>query len=415
MDKAALKEIEYKPTADLIPYARNARTHSEAQVNQIAASIKEFGFNNPVLIGEDNGIIAGHGRVLAAQKLGLERVPCLRLGHLSETERRAYVLADNKIALNAGWDEAMLALEVKDLAELGDPDAVPTLLATTVSQAQDVWICGDHRIMCGSSSDLNDVVFLCGSGQTIDLILTDPPYGVSFERGKFHGKSPKGTFKPIENDGLKGEGLTDFIAQVFSNAFAVSKDAPVYAWSAPLLEGAALSQGLIRAGMRIQSQIVWRKNSLVLGRADYQWQHEICWYGFKEGSPHAWYGGRDKTTVWDCNKISKMELHPTTKPVELFEIAITNSSKGGDFVLDLFGGSGTTMIACERLGRKGVLMEIEPTYVDVTVRRWQKFTGREAVLSNGPDAGKTFDQVAALRGSERGSLEVELKKGKKSK
>lgn len=435
-------EIEYLPIGDLLPYAKNARTHSDAQVAKIASSIREFGFNNPILIDAKNGIVAGHGRLMAAQKLGLDAVPCVRLEHLNDVQRRAYILADNRLALDAGWDENMLALELQDLKGLGfdvdltgfdakelndlltrdpaegltDPDEIPPVPATSISQVGDVWQCGNHRVVCGDSTDLG-VLDLLMANDKADLIITDPPYGVSFDQSAFrardNSKYDKG-FKSIANDEMTGEQLTEFIRSVFATALAHSKAVPCYCWGPPLRQGADILDGLIQSGIKIQSQIIWRKDTFVVGRADYQWQHEICWYGFF-GKDHPWYGGRDKGTVWEVARPRKMELHPTTKPVELFEIGIRNSSKGGDIVLDMFGGSGTTMIACERLERHARLVDLEPVYVDVIVQRWQQFTGKQATFRKEAhvDDGKTFDEVAAARGKDSSALKVKVSGGKK--
>lgn len=418
--------IEYLLTSDLIPYARNARTHSDSQVAKIASSIREFGFVNLILIDEKSGIIAGHGRLMAAQKLGMERVPTIRLEHLSEQQRRALVLADNRLALDAGWDMNMLALELQELKasdfnldltgfdakELNDllsfdpkagetdPDEIPAVPASSVSVLGDLWICGRHRVRCGDSTQIFDMEDLM-RGEKADLIMTDPPYGVAFERGKFVGrdKAAKGeAFAPIANDELTGSNLVEFIRSAFASAFTVTKQGSAfYAWSASLQEGAHMHSGITSAGWKVQSQIIWKKTPFVIGRCDYHWQHEPCWYGFKADvkGGHAWYGGRDKGSVWEVPKPQKMELHPTTKPVELFEIGIRNSSKAGDIVLDMFGGSGTTMIACERLDRCARLMELSPVYVDVIVKRWQEFTGGKATHAS----GKTFDEIAADRGA----------------
>jgi DNA modification methylase len=419
-------EIEYLPTADLIPYARNARTHSDQQVGKIASSIREFGFVNPILVDEKNGIIAGHGRLMAAQKLGMEQVPTIKLEHLTETQRRALVLADNRLALDAGWDMNMLALELQDLKasdfdlditgfdakELNDifsfdpkageteADAIPAVPAVAITLLGDMWICGKHRVRCGDSTQLFDIEDLM-RGEKADLINTDPPYGVNFDQSQFRARDnskhhhDKG-FDKIENDAKTGAELTQFIRDAFTAALACSKSVSFYCWAPSLRQGTDIYDGLVQAGLKIQSQIIWRKDTFVVGRADYQWQHEVCWYGYAAEGKHAWYGARDKGTVWDCPRPRKMELHPTTKPVELFEKAIRNSSKGGDIVLDMFGGSGTTMIACERLERCARLMELSPVYVDVIVKRWQEFTGGKATHAG---SGKTFDEIAAERGA----------------
>lgn len=444
-------EIEYLDPAELLPYARNARTHSPTQVAKIAASIKEFGFNNPILLDSGNGVVAGHGRLLAAQKLKMDRVPCVRLEHLSETQKKAYILADNRLALDAGWDQDLLALELQELSasefdlnligfdakEIGEllahevkpgeteADAIPDIPATSISVLGDIWKCGNHLVICGDSADVKVLEQLCGDHKA-DMIMTDPPYGVDFERGKFQGNNDAPKFAPIANDKLKGESLIEFIRSVFAAAYAVTKDgAAFYSWSAPLRPGAEAHDGIVAAGWKVQSQVIWKKTPFVMGRCDYHWQHEPAWYGFKDGikGGHAWYGGRDKASVWEVPKPQKMEFHPTTKPVELFSIGIKNSSKPGDIVLDMFGGSGTTMIACEQLGRHARLVELEPVYVDVIVTRWQQFTGQKAVLVNGMtiDAdgnGKmqvaTFDEAAAIRGRDAGKLQVKVG-GKKKK
>lgn len=434
--------IEYLLTSDLIPYARNARTHSDSQVAKIASSIREFGFVNPILIDEKSGIIAGHGRLMAAQKLGMEKVPTIRLEHLSEQQRRALVLTDNRLALDAGWDLNMLALELQELKasdfnldltgfdakELNDllsfdpkagetdPDEIPAVPASSVSVLGDMWICGRHRVRCGDSTQLFDAEDLM-RGEKADLIMTDPPYGVDFERGKYQGNNNAPKFAPIANDELKGTNLVEFIRDVFVVGAAVTKEgAAFYSWTAALRQGAEAYEGIVAAGWKIQSEIIWKKTPFVMGRCDYHWQHEPAWYGFKAGvkGGHAWYGGRDKASVWEVPKPQKMELHPTTKPVELFEIGIRNSSKAGDIVLDLFGGSGTTMIACERLDRDARLMELSPVYVDVIVKRWQEFTGKKAIHAtakhqDGSDMHKTFEDIASERGA---NLTVAVKGGK---
>jgi DNA modification methylase len=418
--------VTYLPIELLVPYARNSRTHSDAQVAQIAASIREFGWSNPVLTDGDGGIIAGHGRVLAARQLGMQAVPCIRLGHLSPTQRKALILADNKLALNAGWDDELLSLELQDLASDGfdleltgfsgdeladlladrtegltDPDDAPDPPVNPVSVLGDVWVMGKHRVMCGDSTSLDAVETLM-AGQRADLIVTDPPYGVNFERGKYvnRSKAAKGPkFEAIANDELKGDALTEFIRAALACGFAVAKDAPIYVWAPALTEGGAVLAGVKASGFHVQSQIVWRKTPFVIGRADYQWQHEICWYGFK-GKNHPWYGGRNKATVWDCPKPQKMDLHPTMKPVALIAVAVENSSKGGDIVLDLFGGSGSTLIACEQTGRDARLMELAPNYCDVIVKRWQDFTGQTATLEA---TGQTFADVCEQRYADTGA------------
>jgi len=415
-------KINYVSPSTLIPYVRNARKHSPEQVQLIAASIKEFGWTNPILTDGNSGILAGHGRLQAAQLLGLSLVPTIDLAHLSDAQKRAYIIADNEHTLRGEWDLEKLQLELTELKDLDfnldllgfpedeldklmtpeiqegltDDDAVPEALATATSMLGDVWICGDHRIMCGDSTQLAMVEQLM-NGQRADLIFTDPPYGVSFEQGKTNpraGKNFRGKEHKIANDELRDEDLTAYLKDVLINCVLVSKNAPVYVWAPCLLEGGSIGQAVKQAGIHIQNKIIWRKHPFVMGRSDYHWQHEECWYGFI-GQNHPWYGGRDKGTVWDVNRLQKVELHPTQKPVELAEIAINNSSKGGDIVLDVFGGSGFTLIGAEKLGRRAFIMEIAPTYVDTMVRRWQEYTGKAATLESD---GRSFADVCTTRG-----------------
>jgi site-specific DNA-methyltransferase (adenine-specific) len=389
-------QIEQIGIATLIPFAKNSRTHDDAQVAQIAASIREFGFTNPVLIDEANGIIAGHGRVMAARKLKMAEVPCIRLSHLSDAQKRAYVIADNKLALNAGWDEAMLKLELADLkaldfdldltgfntaeidallAEKGtegltDPDDTPEPPVEPVTRLGDVWVCGQHRVMCGSSLDQSQIELLC-AGQRVDMLLTDPPYNVAYEGG---------TGLKIQNDDMGDAEFRAFLRDAFVSADTVMKPGAVfYIWHADL-EGYNFRGACQDAGWKVRQCLVWKKSSLVLGRQDYQWQHEPCLYGWKDGSGHLWASDRKQTTILQFDKPSRNGEHPTMKPVALFEYQMLNNTKGGDIVLDSFGGSGTTLIAAEKNGRVARIMELDPKYVDVIVKRWEDFTGQKAVL-----------------------------------
>ena len=383
------KTIEWLETKGLIPYAKNSRTHSEAQVAQIAGSIKEFGFNNPVLVDEDNGIIAGHGRVMAAQKLGLQAVPCIRLAHLSDTQRKAYVIADNRLALNAGWDDQMLTLELQeldgedfDLSLLGfeadelnallnpiketegltDEDAVPDAPEEPKTKPGDIYQLGRHRLMCGDSTSIDAVEKLMDC-QKADMVFTDPPYGVDY--------------KGINNDSK--DGLEDLLRGSFGNYFAVSKSgAAIYCFHSDRC--ADIFHSVFREFFHFSSMIIWAKNSLTLSQTDYQSQHEPCLYGWMNNGSHSWYSDRKQTSVWRFDK-EKVVGHTTPKPVALVEKAVTNSSKGGDLVIDLFGGSGSTMIACEKLGRTNFTMELDPKYCDVIVKRWEDFTGQKANLT----------------------------------
>jgi site-specific DNA-methyltransferase (adenine-specific) len=402
-------QIEQIGIATLIPFAKNSRTHSDAQVAQIAASIREFGFTNPVLIDEANGIIAGHGRVMAARKLKLTEVPCIRLSHLSDAQKRAYVIADNKLALNAGWDEAMLKLELADLkaldfdldltgfdtdeidallAEKGtegltDPDDTPEPPVEPVTRLGDVWVCGQHRVMCGSSLEMTAIERLCGD-QRVDMLLTDPPYNVAYT-----GKTKDAL--TIQNDSMGDEAFRTFLRDAFVTADAVLKPGAVfYVWHADS-EGYNFRGACKDAGWKVRQCLIWQKSSMVMGRQDYHWQHEPCLYGWKDGAGHLWASDRKQTTLLKFDRPSRNEDHPTMKPVALFEYQLLNNTKGGDIVLDSFGGSGTTLIAAEKNGRIARIMELDPKYVDVIVKRWEDFTGQKAVLES---TGEPFKAAA---------------------
>ena len=394
-------KIEQWPTAKLLPYARNARTHSEEQVAQIAASIAEFGFTNPILAGSDGIIVAGHGRLAAAQKLGLEIVPVVVLDHLSQTQRRALVIADNRIAENAGWDDAMLRIElealklegfeleltgfdVDDLIELAsgdepdkegltDEDAVPEVSETPVSRPGDIWIMGQHRLLCGDSTVAESYEKLMQS-EVADIVFTDPPYNVNYAnsaKDKMRGKD-----RAILNDNL-GDGFYDFLLAALTPTVAHCRGGIYVAMSSSELD--VLPAAFRAAGGKWSTFIIWAKNTFTLGRADYQRQYEPILYGWPEGAQRHWCGDRDQGDVWNIKKPQKNDLHPTMKPVELVERAIRNSSRPGNVVLDPFGGSGTTLIAAEKAGRKARLIELDAKYCDVIVRRWQEWCGGQAV------------------------------------
>jgi DNA modification methylase len=392
--------IEQWPTAKLLPYARNARTHSDEQVAQIAASIAEFGFTNPILAGSDGVIVAGHGRLAAAQKLGLDVVPVVVLDHLSPTQRRALVIADNRIAENAGWDEAMLRIEMAalqdddfDLALTGfdadalaelmagdepdaegetDDDAVPEVGETPISRPGDVWELGNHRVLCGDATDPKSFDALMADAQA-HMVFTDPPYNVNYAnsaKDKMRGKD-----RAILNDNL-GDGFYDFLLAALTPTVQHCRGSIYVAMSSSELD--VLQAAFRAAGGKWSTFIIWAKNTFTLGRADYQRQYEPILYGWPEGVQRHWCGDRDQGDVWNIKKPQKNDLHPTMKPVELVERAIRNSSRPGDIVLDPFGGSGTTLIAAEKSGRVGWLIELDPKYVDVIVRRWQDWSGQEA-------------------------------------
>ena len=387
----------------LIPYAKNSRTHSPEQVGQIAASIKEFGFRNPILV-DGVGIIAGHGRLLAAQKLGLDKVPTIDCSDMTESQKKAYIIADNKLALNAGWDNAMLTIELQDLEDEGfdltltgfddkeldallnviegtdgltDEDAVPDTPIEPKTKLGDIYILGNHRLMCGDSTSIDAVEKLLQS-QKADLLFTDPPYGVSYEGG--HNKKKR---QGIIADTLQGEDLTDLFYESLSTAITWLKDgAALYVWYA---SGKSIETyaSLAKLPLKLRAVIQWYKIKSGLGAfmSQYIPNCEPCMYLHKEGCSPSWYGPTNEKTVWELKKESTNSYHPTQKPVELPVRAITNSTKQGDSVLDLFGGSGSTLIACEKIGRLARVMELDPKYCDVIVKRWEDFTGKKAVLS----------------------------------
>jgi site-specific DNA-methyltransferase (adenine-specific) len=392
-------KIEWMSVETLIPYAKNARTHSDEQVAQIAGSIKEFGFNNPVLVDKDNSVIAGHGRLMAARKLGMDKVPVVQLGHMTEAQRKAYVLADNRIALNSGWDTGMLSLELQDLKDdidlsllgfdpdeldallnpieetegLTDEDAVPDVPDEPKTKLGDIYILGNHRLMCGDSCSVTDMEKLVNDRQ-VDMWLTDPPYNVAYE-----GKTKDAL--TIQNDSMDNEGFRQFLRDAYVTADTVMKAGAVfYIWHADS-EGYNFRGAAHDAGWKVRQCLIWKKSTMVMGRQDYHWKHEPCLYGWKEGAGHLWATDRKQTTILEFDKPNRNKEHPTMKPVALFEYQMLNNTKGGDIILDSFGGSGTTLLAAEKNGRIAYLMELDPKYCDVIVTRWEQFTGKKAVLS----------------------------------
>lgn len=399
--KSVFPDYKRIQLSSVIPYARNSRTHSESQVAQIASSIKEFGFTNPVLIDEKGGIIAGHGRVLAAQKLGFQEVPAIVLSHLTETQKRAYVIADNKLALNAGWDEEMLRLEFDELKEAGfdlemtgfsldeidalqineltdgltDEDAVPEAPEVPVSKLGDVWLLGNHRLMCGDSTSI-DAVELLLQNQRAQMVHTDPPYGVSYQ-SNMRTKSAK--FDVLKNDDV----FLD-IAPVIDSV----SDGWVFVWTSWKVLPQWFEQ--FAAFGYPSNQVIWFKGGGGIGdlkktfSSDYE--TALVWHRGAELT------GKRIGSVWKVGKDGATEyLHPTQKPVALAEEAIDKTTKAGYRVLDLFGGSGSTLIACEKTGRKAYLMELDPKYVDVIIKRWQEFTGKQATHE---ETGKTYAELA---------------------
>ena len=394
-------KIEQIATDKLIPYARNAKRHDAAQVSKLAGSIREFGFNNPVLIDKDNGIVAGHGRVMAAQKLELKTVPCIRLGHLTDTQRRAYILADNRLAeVNSGWDEELLKLEIKDIDwgelkeisiddfEFGeidfgeegkeetqsDSDAEPQIDKAEELRAKwgvepgQLWELGDHRLLCGDSRQKKSTEMLMGGGGLADMVITDPPYGVAYV-----GKT-KDALK-VENDDVDEKTLAEMCKDWFDRADEVSRPGAYWVATVPPgpLHGVFFfdwkQRGILRQVM------VWNKDSMVLGHSEYHYKHEPILFGWKPGD-RLKNADRTKTTVWDFPRPKASREHPTMKPVEMWAYAIGNHTKSGDTVYEPFSGSGTTIIACEQLGRKCRAIEISPAYVAVALQRWADATGK---------------------------------------
>jgi DNA modification methylase len=404
------------PVEKLIPYARNARTHSAEQVAQVAASIAEFGWTNPILAGADGIVIAGHARLLAARKLGMTEVPVIVLDHLTESQRRALVLADNRLALNAGWDEEMLRVEMAALEEDGfnlevvgftdeeiadllrdpeevhagntDDDAVPETPETAITVPGDTWLLGQHRLLCGDSVQMESVEKVLAGGLA-DMVFCDPPYNVNYGatmKDKLRGKARK-----IANDDL-GQDFEQFLRDACVNILAVTKGAIYVCMSSSELH--TLQKAFREAGGHWSTFVIWAKNTFTMGRSDYQRQYEPILYGWKEGTDHFWCGARDQGDVWSIKKPHVNDLHPTMKPVELVERAVRNSSKDRDTVLDPFGGSGTTLIACEKTGRQARVIELEPKYCDVICRRFMDFSGKAATLEAD---GRAFADVAAER------------------
>ena len=391
-------QIQEVEVSKLIPYAKNSRTHDDAQVAQLAASIKEFGWTNPILVDGDKGVIAGHGRLLAARKLGYDKVPVIELKNMTEAQKKAYIIADNKLALNAGWDTAMLTIEMQELEDEGfdltllgfddkelnallqpevvegltDEDAVPDTPVEPKTKLGDIYILGNHRLMCGDSTSIESVETLTDG--LVDILVTDPPYNVAYE-----GKTKEAL--TIQNDSMGDDQFRQFLRDAFVAADAVMKQGAVfYIWHADS-EGFNFRGACKDAGWKVRQCLIWAKDVMVMGRQDYHWKHEPCLYGWKEGAGHLWASDRKQTTIIECKRPKRNDIHPTMKPVELMEYQILNNTKGQDVILDLFGGSGSTLIACEKTGRKARLMELDPKYCDVIVKRWEDFTGKKAVLS----------------------------------
>ena len=370
----------------LIPYVNNARTHSPEQINKLRASLREFGFINPVIVDDKFNIVAGHGRVIAAQAEGIKEIPCVYVDYLTEAQKKAYILADNRMAMDAGWDEEMLRVELealqdmafdlsmtgfddKELADLfkteeevedDDFDLDAALEKAAFVKMGDIWTVGRHRLMCGDATSAEDVTKLM-DGKKANIIVTDPPYGVSF-------KSSDGL--SIQNDSLKGDEFYQFLLQAFKNmADNLTNGGAAYVFHADT-EGLNFRKAFIDAGFHLAGCCIWVKNSLVLGRSDYQWQHEPVLYGFLQNGNHPWYSDRKQTTIWNFDKPKRNKNHPTSKPLDLLGYPIQNSSQANGIVIDTFGGSGSTLMACEQTNRICYMMELDEKYASVILRRY---------------------------------------------
>ena len=380
-----------KGLGEIRPYEKNPRKNDDA-VKYVTESIKQFGFKVPIVIDHNGVIVAGHTRYKAAKKLKMETVPCIVADDLTDEQIKAFRLADNKVAEKAEWDFDLLGEEMDELfnfdmtvfgfeeitveeaGEAEEDDYDGEVPEEPKSKLGDIYMLGNHRLMCGDSTSITDVEKLMGGVQA-DMLLTDQPYNVDYE-GKTKDKLK------IENDKMDNDNFRRFLVDAFSNADMVMKPGAVfYIWHA-VMEGHNFIGACLDMGWKPRQCLIWNKNSLVMGRQDYQWKHEPCLYGWKDGASHLWAADRKQTTVIDFKRPTKNDLHPTMKPIGLFDYQIKNNTKGGDVVLDLFGGSGTTIMACEQNGRKAYTMEFDPRYVDVIIDRWEKFTGNKAVLLN---------------------------------
>lgn len=386
-------DMQLVPISKLVPYVNNARTHSPEQVMKLRSSLREFGFINPIIIDRDYGIIAGHGRLLAAKEEGITEVPCVFVDYLTEAQKKAYILADNRMAMDAGWDEELLRVEIealqgeafdvsltgfdeKELADLfkdgsdsdaedDDYDLSAALEKAAFVERGDLWTVGRHRLMCGDATSAEDVATLM-DGRKANLILTDPPYGVSF-------KSPSGL--TIQNDSMKDEEFYHFLLASFKNmADHLEKGGAAYVFHADT-EGLNFRRAFIDAGFHLAGCCIWVKDSLVLGRSDYQWQHEPVLYGFMQNGKHPWYSDRKQTTIWNFAKPKRNANHPTSKPLDLLGYPIGNSTQENAIVIDTFGGSGSTLMACEQMNRTCCTMELDEKYASVILRRYVDDTG----------------------------------------
>ncbi len=388
-----VSEMNLVDVDKLIPYVNNARTHSKEQINKLRASIREFGFINPVIIDRDYNVIAGHGRILASQEEGIDKVPCVFVDYLTDAQKKAYIIADNRMALDADWDEELLKIEIESLKDedfdlsftgfdeselldlFGDDskgkveddnfDLSSALEKASFVEKGDVWTIGKHKLMCGDATSKEDVQTLMGDTKG-NLILTDPPYGVSF-------KSSSGL--TIENDSMKNDEFYNFLLSAFKNmADHLEKGGSAYVFHADT-EGLNFRKAFVDSGFHLAGCCIWVKNSLVLGRSDYQWQHEPVLYGFMQNGKHRWYSDRKQTTIWNFDKPKKNSNHPTSKPLDLLSYPISNSTQENAVVIDTFGGSGSTLMACEKMNRICYTMELDEKYASVILRRYVEDTG----------------------------------------
>lgn len=407
------KEMKLVPVEKLVPYVNNARTHSPEQINKLRSSLREFGFINPVIIDRDFGVIAGHGRILAAKEESIKEVPCVFADHLTEAQKKAYIIADNRMAMDAGWDEELLRVEIEalqaeafdlsltgfdegELADLfgDDPDVKEDdfdvdaeLEKPTISKAGDVWTLGRHRLVCGDSTKPETYEVLM-QDKKANLVITDPPYNVNYE----------GTAGKIKNDNMAGDKFYQFLFDAFTNMEkAMANDASIYVFHADT-EGLNFRKTFADAGFYLSGCCIWKKPSLVLGRSPYQWQHEPCLYGWKKKGKHQWYSDRKQTTIWEFEKTKKNTDHPTMKPIPLLAYPIQNSSMSNTLVLDPFGGSGSTLIACEQTDRSCYTIELDEKFCDVIVKRYIEQVGTSENVSVERD-GATF-QYDELHSSE---------------
>ena len=405
------KELQLVPVEKLVPYINNARTHSPEQIYKLRASLREFGFINPVIIDRDFGVIAGHGRILAAKEEGITEVPCVFADHLTEAQKKAYIIADNRMAMDAGWDEELLRVEIEaleaedfnplltgfdetELSKLFDDgnetqedsfDVEAELEKPAITKPGDVWLLGRHRLVCGDSTkpDTFDTLM---DGKKANLVITDPPYNVNYE----------GSAGKIKNDNMENDAFYRFLLEAFKNTEAVmSSDASIYVFHADT-EGLNFRRAFADAGFTLSGCCIWKKQSLVLGRSPYQWQHEPVLFGWKKSGKHKWYAGRKETTIWEYDKPKKNGDHPTMKPIPLLAYPIKNSSVTNSIVLDPFGGSGSTLIACEQTDRICYTIELDEKFCDVIVKRYIEQTGsadKVSVVRDGSE--RTFAEVSA--------------------